>query len=63
MATVDRQATIDDVKSVLEDLEGTPVNRQRLIFNGIQLEDGRTLEDYNVRNGSTLHLVLRLGGC
>ena len=59
---VEEGESIEDVKAKIAEKEGIPPEQQRLIFGGQQLQDSKTLDDYNVGDDATLHLVLRLRG-
>ena len=59
---VNQLDTVKEIKEKIQEKEGVSTNKQRLIFAGKQLEDHRTMEQYNIKKESTVHLMLRLDG-
>ena len=60
---VDPDYSVYTLKSLIKDKEGIPIDRQRVIYAGRQLEDDRLVSDYGIQNESIIHLILRLSGC
>lgn len=59
---VNEDDTVETLKQRINEKEGIPVDQQRLIYSGKQISEERTMSDYGVTNGATMHLVLRLRG-
>ena len=60
---VEGSTTVKEVMEMIQNTEKIPVDAQRLIWCGKQLEKQRTLSDYNIQKESTVHLIQRLSGC
>ena len=60
--SVEAATVVDDVKRIIWDREGVPPDKQRLIYNSSELQDGRRVSDYDIRKDSTIQLWLRLRG-
>ena len=59
---VESTDTIEVLKEKIRDKQGIPIDQQRLIYSAKQLQDGRTLADYNIKNMASIHLILRMRG-
>ena len=58
--TVNSDITIEDLKARIYEDQGIPINQQRLLHNDRELKNNETFDDHNIKDGSTLHLVLEV---
>ncbi len=59
---VHHKMTVSELKDMIEKVEQTPFDQQRLVYNGKQLEDERTLDYYDIKTDSVVHIILRIRG-
>ena len=59
---IDPNATIAELKAMVNKAEGTPVNAINLVFVGKQLEDNKKISEYKIENQNTVHMVIKLRG-
>ena len=62
MLDVGSAYTVKMLKEDFQEKSGYTTNEQKLVFNGAEVEDGRTMSSYNIQKESTLHLILKLQG-
>ena len=59
---VHHKMTVSELKNSIEKIDQTPFDQQRLVYNGKQLEDERTLDYYGVKEDTVIHIILRIRG-
>ena len=53
---------VSELKDMIEKMDQTPFNQQRLVYNGKQLDDDQTLDYYDIKQDTVVHIILRIRG-
>ena len=59
---VHHKMIVSELKNMIEKIDQTPFDQQRLVYNGKQLEDDRTLDYYGIKPDTVVHIILRIRG-